>query len=84
MKLSRDLEKNTHNRLHQLHKKRKWKTKNANLIAKDKGFATIMGQYRKKLISHDEYVKKIIKANKKKKLPRGRRALEEFLESDSE
>ena len=54
------------------------------MVAKDKAFATIFKQYRTKAISHDEFVKKIIKANKKKKLPRGRKALSEFLESDSE
>ena len=52
LQLSRSLEKNTHNRLHQLNKQRDWRTKNRNLVAKDKAFATIFKQYRTKAISH--------------------------------
>ena len=84
--LSSKLEKKCRDRIHTLHNHRVWKTKNGKLISKDKAYATICREYKANK-DHDEFVRKLIKCNRKSRnniLPRGRRALNAFLESDSE
>ena len=84
LQLSRRLEKSAMDRLHQLKRHRKWKSKNKNLIARDKAFKTVINEFKAGRITHEEYVRKIVKLNKQSDIPRGKRAVLRLLDSDSE
>jgi uncharacterized membrane protein len=86
LELSRELEKDAMDRLHQIKKHRKWKTKNPKLVAKDKAYRTVINEFKSGRIDHDEYMRKIVKLNSKKSdIPKTRRAVLRLLEdSDTE
>ena len=71
-------------RLYQLKKHGKFKSKNKALHRKDKAYATIIKQHKRGEINLETYINKVVKLNREKDLPKGRRALAMFLESDSD
>ena len=84
LEVSKRLEKKTVDRLYQLKKHNSFKTKNKALQRKDKAFSIVIKQHKRGEITLEAYVDKIIKLNREKDLPKGRKALFRFLESDSE
>ena len=84
LQISKRIEKRGKDRLYQLKQHQQFKRKNKKFLAKDKAFSTVIKEYRKGDINHDEYVRKIVKLNREEDLPGGRKALQEFLESDSD
>ncbi len=70
--------------LHDLHEHRSWKRKNKNLVSKDKAHRTICYEYKQKRIDHTEFVRKIVKCNRESEMPRGKKAIMQFIDIDSE
>ena len=84
LQLSAELEKEAMDRLYTIKKHRKWKTKNAKSIARDKAYKTVIQQFQEKRITHKQYVKKVVKLNRESDIPKGKRRVLRLLESDSE
>ena len=60
------------------------KEKGQRLQARDRGFTTVAKQLSRGRITHEEYVRKIQRANTKTKFPKTEKAILKLLESDSE
>ena len=56
--------------------------KNNRLIAKDRAYKTVIKEFCENKINHDEYVRKIVKLNKKSAIPKGRKAILKLLEDN--
>ena len=70
--------------LSQLNRHGIWKKKNKKVGVRDKAFKTVINEFKAGRITHEEYVRKIVKLNKQSDIPRGKRAVLRLLDSDSE
>ena len=81
--LSGRLDKRTMNRLGRIDETGKFKSIRKEKQKRDKSYATVIREYKSQKISHEEYVRKIVKLRRMHELPKTKAALLKQLE-DSE
>ena len=75
LQLNQRLDKRTLTRLHRIDETGKCKPTKKTKTRRDNAYATIIREYKAKRISHDEYVRKIVKLRRIHEAPKTRAAL---------
>ena len=88
LRLSSRLEKRSVNRLFRINETGKFKAIRDEKITRDRNYSTIINQYKRDDIDHDEYVRKIVKLRRFHDVPKTKkellRRLEKSEDSDTE
>ena len=82
--LSKKLAKRTRACLARIHETGKFKAVRNEKVKRDQQYITVMKEFKADRLTHEEYVRRIVKIRRKHDLPKTRKAILRALHSDSE